>query len=182
MCLVSAVLIVVAKSGGASTIVFADTITPQQPRCLSEIVPSPALRFWCHPTKGIREPFTIDLIVSATCLVGIMTMWRSKFRRRAVASPFKWKTRNFMEDTRTQSLISWQKLREFANPRTLTKIPLSAFRELLKRSAFAAIKAWLTMSSNDVSRHDGTITTYVKVASHVRRHYVTSTVIAKANE
>lgn len=48
--------------------------------------------------------------------------------------------------------------------------------------ALDEIEVRLTLSSNVVDRHDGTITTCCKVLYLLRKHYNTDTVIAKADE
>lgn len=56
------------------------------------------------------------------------------------------------------------------------------FRKFITGRAFATINAWLTVSSNYVNRHEGTIIIYAEVVNHLFQHYGTGTVIAKGDQ
>lgn len=48
--------------------------------------------------------------------------------------------------------------------------------------ALATMKAWLTLSSNNANRHEGTSTSYEDVINLLLMRYVTNAVIGKADE
>lgn len=56
------------------------------------------------------------------------------------------------------------------------------FSRFTNRHALGAIKARLTMFSNNAKRHEGTIIAYAKVVNKLIRPYVTDAIIAKADE
>lgn len=49
-------------------------------------------------------------------------------------------------------------------------------------SALAAIKARLTLSSNDAHKNNGMVTIYAQVVRHLIRRYITDTVVLKDEE
>lgn len=55
------------------------------------------------------------------------------------------------------------------------------FQEFLNAPALPAIKAQLTLSSNNANRHERTITTYAVAVNHLLRRYATDAVIAESD-